>query len=61
MLFGVDSILELSKKGQTISVANDIIRDPYILDFLKIPEPHHFTENELEACSFQQLLPNRIG
>ncbi|MGZ3760311.1 MAG: PDDEXK nuclease domain-containing protein [Mucilaginibacter sp.] len=42
------SILQLSKHGQTVAHPNDIIRDPYILDFLKIPEPHHYTESELE-------------
>ncbi len=31
-------ILELSKKGQKIERAKDILRDPYVFEFLKMPE-----------------------
>ncbi|MDA3800380.1 MAG: PDDEXK nuclease domain-containing protein [Kiritimatiellae bacterium] len=41
-------ILELSQKGAVIQKPEDIIREPYILDFLKIPEKHQYTEKELE-------------
>ena len=41
-------ILELSQKGQTIYKPEDIIREPYTLDFLKIPEPHQYSEKQLE-------------
>ena len=40
-------VLELAKQGKTIVHPTDIIRDPYILDFLKIPEPHNYTESKL--------------
>ncbi len=40
-------ILELSQKGQIIQKPSDIIREPYTLDFLKIPEPYHYTESQL--------------
>ncbi|SEO22050.1 YhcG family protein [Mucilaginibacter sp. OK283] len=50
-----DAILQLAKQGQAISRPNDIIRDPYILDFLKIPEPHQYTESELERRIIEHL------
>jgi len=41
-------ILELAQKGQIIQTPEDIIREPYTLDFLKIPESHRYTEKQLE-------------
>lgn len=35
-------VLELSKKGQIIEKAEDIIKDPYVLEFLKIPENYKY-------------------
>jgi hypothetical protein len=37
----------------------DLVREPYLLDFLKIPEPYHLTETELERriiAHLQQFL-----
>lgn len=48
-------ILELSKKGQLIQKPEDIIREPYTLDFLKIPELHHYTEKQLEDKIIEHL------
>lgn len=48
-------ILELAKKGQVIETEIDIVKDPYILEFLKIPEDHRHTERELEAKIIDQL------
>ncbi len=50
-----DGILQLAKQGQIVSKPDDIIRDPYVLDFLKIPEPHHYTESELESRIIEHL------
>ena len=47
-------ILELSKQGQIIEKPADLIREPYILEFLKIPEPYHLSESDLE----KRLLDN---
>ncbi len=47
-------ILQLSKKGQVNSSISDIIKDPYILDFLKIPQSYRVTEKQLE----QKLIDN---
>ncbi len=47
-------IIEISKKGQTIKRAKDIIKDPYILEFLGIPENYQYSEKELE----QKIIDN---
>lgn len=43
-----DGILQLAKEGKIIEKPADIIREPYVLDFLHIPEPYHLSESELE-------------
>ena len=48
-------ILELSKKGQLIQKPEDIIREPYTLDFLKIPEIHRYSEKQLEDKIIENL------
>ena len=47
-------VLELSKKGQIIKKDEDIIKDPYVLEFLKIPENYKYTEKQLE----QKIIDN---
>ncbi|MCD6384388.1 DUF1016 domain-containing protein, partial [Candidatus Sumerlaeota bacterium] len=47
-------VLELAKKGQVIEKEQDIIKDPYVLEFLKIPENYQYTEKEIE----QKLIDN---
>lgn len=54
-----EGILELSKSGQVVQKPSDLIREPYILDFLQIPEPYHLSESELEGLligNLQQFL-----
>ncbi|MDQ6976444.1 MAG: PDDEXK nuclease domain-containing protein [Mariprofundaceae bacterium] len=48
-------ILELAHKGQTIQKPSDVIREPYTLDFLQIPEIHHYTERQLEDKIIEHL------
>ena len=50
-----DGILRLAKEGQSIEKPEDLIREPYVLDFLKIPEPYHLTESELESRIIEHL------
>ena len=47
-------ILKLSEHGQIISEPKDIIKDPYVLEFLQIPEEHRMTESKLE----QKIIDN---
>lgn len=43
-----DEILQLARKGQIIEKPEDIIREPYILEFLQIPKSYYLSESELE-------------
>jgi predicted nuclease of restriction endonuclease-like (RecB) superfamily len=47
-------VLKLSTKGHTIAYAADAVKDPYILDFLKIPQGHKLSEKGFE----QKLIDN---
>lgn len=47
-------VLEISEKGQIIETAKDIIKEPYVLEFLGIPENHKYSEKELE----QKIIDN---
>ncbi|MEO7483117.1 MAG: PDDEXK nuclease domain-containing protein [Ferruginibacter sp.] len=48
-------VLELSKKGYIVSNPTEAIKDPYVLDFLKIPQSHRMTEKALEQKLIDQL------
>jgi predicted nuclease of restriction endonuclease-like (RecB) superfamily len=50
-----DGILALAREGQKIANPFDIIREPYMLDFLQIPESHQISETELESRIINQL------
>ena len=50
-----EGILKLAQQGQKIENPLDIIREPYILDFLKIPEAHNLNETEIEERIISQL------
>lgn len=43
-----EGVLELSQKGIEIQNAEDIIKDPFVLEFLNIPQQHQYLESELE-------------
>lgn len=48
-------VLQLSEKGQEIQQATDILKDPYVLEFLDIPQAHQFLESELEEKLISNL------
>ena len=43
-----NKVLTLAKKGQIVESPEDIVKDVYVFEFLKIPEPYIVSENELE-------------
>lgn len=43
-----EKVLELSKKGQTVNKPSDIIKQPYVFEFLGIKEPKPLLEKDLE-------------
>ena len=48
-------ILKLAKEGQVVESPTNILREPYVLEFLKIPEPYHLSESELEKRLIEHL------
>ena len=48
-------VLELSKKGQLIKEPQDVIKDPYILEFVGLDEKASYSETELETAIINKL------
>ena len=48
-------VLELSKTGQIIKDAKDIVKDPYILEFLNLENIESFSETDLEKSLLENL------
>ncbi len=49
-----ESVLKLAREGNIIEKPEDLIKDPFVLEFLNIPEQHQYLESELE----QRLISN---
>ena len=49
------SILQLSQEGQEIQEPKDILKDPFVLEFLQIPEHLPYLESELEERIISNL------
>lgn len=47
--------LKSVKRNPVVFRPEDVVRDSYVLDFLKIPEPHDYTETELEQRIIDHL------
>lgn len=47
--------MELSRKGQVIERVSDVVKDPYILEFLGLEEKPGYSESELESRIIDQL------
>ena len=50
-----EKVKELSVKGQIIEKAQDVIKDPYILEFLGLDEKSDYSENKLETEIINKL------
>lgn len=50
-----EGVFKLARQGQIISTPADLVREPYIFEFLKIPEPYHLSESELETRLIDHL------
>ena len=50
-----NAIKELSEKGQIIDKAKDSLKDPYILEFIGLPENKKYSESELEQKIIDKL------
>ena len=48
-------VTELGRKGHIIESATDAIKDPYILEFLKLQEHESYSESDLETAIISKL------
>jgi len=48
-------VKELSQKGQIVESVNDLIKDPYIFEFVGLPVHRSFSESELEEELINKL------
>ncbi len=49
------AVKELSEKGQILEIPRDTIKDPYILEFIGLPENSQYSENDLEQKIIDKL------
>lgn len=50
-----EGVLKLAKEGHIVENPEDLIKDPFVLDFLNIPEQHQYLENDLEEKIISNL------
>jgi predicted nuclease of restriction endonuclease-like (RecB) superfamily len=50
-----EGVLKLANEGHIVETADDLIKDPFVLDFLNIPEQYQYLENELEEKIISNL------
>ena len=50
-----EKILELSQKGQLIKESKDLVKDPFVLEFLDIKENTDYLESDLERNILEHL------
>lgn len=50
-----EEVLQLSQKGQIIEKPRDLIKDPYILEFLGLDQMPNYSENKLETSIINHL------
>ncbi len=56
-------VLQLAAQGQIVAQPTDLLREPYVFEFLKIPEPYQVSETPLEAvlCDHLQQFLLELG
>ncbi|SHN39696.1 YhcG family protein [Chitinophaga sp. CF418] len=50
-----EGVLKLANNGHEVQQPEDLIKDPFVLEFLNIPEQHQYLENELEEKLINNL------
>jgi predicted nuclease of restriction endonuclease-like (RecB) superfamily len=48
-------VMALATQGQVVERPLDVLRDPYVLDFLSLPEAHRLRESDLEGALIENL------
>ena len=50
-----EGVKQLAEKGQIIEKPTDLLKDPYILEFLDLPDHHKYSESDLEQALIDKL------
>jgi predicted nuclease of restriction endonuclease-like (RecB) superfamily len=50
-----EGILKLSKEGHIVETMEDLLKDPFVLEFLNIPEQNQYLESDLEEKIISNL------
>lgn len=50
-----EKVKELSEKGLLIGSPDDVLKNPYVLEFLNLPEYPHYSEHELEGAIIDKI------
>ncbi|MBE0433330.1 DUF1016 domain-containing protein, partial [candidate division WOR-3 bacterium] len=50
-----DKVKQLALRGQLIEKPEDAIKNPYVLEFLGLPQKHYYSESELEEKLIEHL------
>ncbi|HNY62666.1 MAG TPA: PDDEXK nuclease domain-containing protein [Bacteroidales bacterium] len=50
-----EKILELAKEGQIVKTPHDLTKDPYVFEFLGIPEKSQYSESDIENAIINNL------
>lgn len=50
-----DDILKMAQEGRIIESEQDLVRNPYVFEFLNLPENHQHTESDLEKAIIDNL------
>ncbi|MDY0313602.1 MAG: PDDEXK nuclease domain-containing protein [Bacteroidales bacterium] len=48
-------VKQLAEEGQIIQKPTDILKDPYVLEFLNLPEQEQYSESDLETAIIDKL------
>lgn len=50
-----DQVLALAREGHEVTVPIDVIKDPFVLEFLNLPERHTWLERDLEQAIIEHV------
>ena len=50
-----EGVLKLAREGHVVESADDLMKDPFVLEFLNIPEQYQYLESELEEKIISNL------
>lgn len=54
-----ETVLALAEKGIEMSVPSDIIKDPYVFEFLGVPENKPMLESDVDASMYVYYIPDK--